>query len=860
MKRLRSDNAHELKSSTIAKICEDNSILMEVSPPYSSETNGVVERAIRELRKLLRTVLKRLNLDRSFWPATVRGITALHNSLYSPTYKASPYKARFKQSPNLQFIIGDLVVVKLPESKTAPKTLALPGTEAIYMGVVNKQTTVVLHKGIVHNIHPADVKPLRAGALAIWNSRYESALGDDTSKQRTSATTASPINNNEGAELLVDLARLENNQASDSDSSEEELLPIPSPPATPPAVPQAGVRGVLAYRNERGVILIHAAQVLRPTYGRMLKVAWLEQSDDGLWKPSEEGTIHPCEIYSEFTLLNGRIPEELIEDIGTFKSPARQAVHFTIAAPQFKGGASQQPATKEDIEAGKYETAKLREFATVIKNGVFGPEVTNAQHVMNMGWRLTEKENNVTGERTQKARWFCKGFMDKTRAETFAGTPELSSVLLVLLFAITRNLTIAISDVKAAFLQAEVDDKEIVVRIDPGIPKVPKICPFKEIEESQWTHIRSFAATLRPGQLRRLRKALYGDRRSPRSWVLKLKEVLRKLGFKEIQESVATKTEGDIVTCALINYVDDILTASKNGKNELCALGQEVEMTEPKELGSQEVTKFAGLELLRDDASIEVSQNSFLNELTFDLSRNRAVTDLDLQEGNEQEIDLELIPEYRTLIGKLGWAVKTRPDQYPFFAVLSKYSMKPTPRHLETVKRVLHALRSNPYALRLVKINGRPVLVGFSDASFSRKVKESRVGYKIFLWETANPKQSDTNLIGWNTRRVSVLVDSSTSAELYGIKFLVKQLPKYIELIKELWGMDLRVQLYIDCKPLFDSIRKGRLCEDSALQPELDFVLERMNMMNADIDWIPRDLQRADVLTKCIWFDNARRI
>eukprot|EP00918_Siedleckia_nematoides_P001548 GHVU01003653.1.p1 GENE.GHVU01003653.1~~GHVU01003653.1.p1 ORF type:complete len:717 (+),score=84.69 GHVU01003653.1:50-2152(+) len=80
MNRLRSDNAGELKGSRVTIMCKDNNIYMEGIPPYCSQVNGVVERAIREVRSLLRIVLDMLNLPPSMWSALVRGIVELHNN------------------------------------------------------------------------------------------------------------------------------------------------------------------------------------------------------------------------------------------------------------------------------------------------------------------------------------------------------------------------------------------------------------------------------------------------------------------------------------------------------------------------------------------------------------------------------------------------------------------------------------------------------------------------------------------------------------------------------------------------------------------------------------------------------------
>eukprot|EP00918_Siedleckia_nematoides_P007800 GHVU01016925.1.p1 GENE.GHVU01016925.1~~GHVU01016925.1.p1 ORF type:complete len:117 (+),score=12.22 GHVU01016925.1:1394-1744(+) len=84
----------------------------------------------------------------------------------------SAWKARFGQPPDLKYHTGDAVVVKLPALKTGAKTLDLPGTEAMYLGAINKQTAIVYADGKVYNDHPTDLRPVRRGQLHIWSARY----------------------------------------------------------------------------------------------------------------------------------------------------------------------------------------------------------------------------------------------------------------------------------------------------------------------------------------------------------------------------------------------------------------------------------------------------------------------------------------------------------------------------------------------------------------------------------------------------------------------------------------------------------------------------------------------------------------
>eukprot|EP00918_Siedleckia_nematoides_P106580 GHVU01232577.1.p1 GENE.GHVU01232577.1~~GHVU01232577.1.p1 ORF type:complete len:349 (-),score=44.17 GHVU01232577.1:153-1199(-) len=346
-----------------------------------------------------------------------------------------------------------------------------------------------------------------------------------------------------------------------------------------------------------------------------------------------------------------------------------------------------------------------------------------------------------------------------------------------------------------------------------------------------------------------------GDRRAPYMWNMMLRNILNDLGYSEIEESIAVTRKNERAQDIVINHVDDLLFAAPDPDVEHKKVHKEVPMTPPTQIKEGEVVKFVGLEILKVGSQLRISQTSYLNNFPSE-KRGGTVRDQDMDDATPEEIDLTLVPEYQALIGRLGWAVKTKPDQYVYYAELSRHVTKPAQRHLKTAERVLQAMRDRPYELiyQPISVTEAPTLVAYTDAAFKRVAKTSRTGFKIYITDKAGYQHAETNLVGCGTRRVKVLVDSSTGAELLGLKHLVKQLPKYRNMVLALWGKTPAVQIYIDSKPLFDIIRKGRFSEDPAMQVELDFVLERMREMQSEIDWVGRELQRADIMTKCVWF------
>ena len=91
-------------------------------------------------------------------------------------------------------------------------------------------------------------------------------------------------------------------------------------------------------------------------------------------------------------------------------------------------------------------------------------------------------------------------------------------------------------DVKNAFLQGELED-EVYMRPPPGMEEMVK-----------------------PGNVLRLRKAIYGLKQSPRAWYHKLSTTLNGRGFVKSQadHTLFTLTSKQVIVVILV-YVDDII-------------------------------------------------------------------------------------------------------------------------------------------------------------------------------------------------------------------------------------------------------------------------------------------------------------
>ena len=71
VKRLRSDNGSEFINSTMNKFCQWNSIIHETTLPYLPQQNGIAERAIAIIFKMVRYMLYSASLSLRYWGGSI---------------------------------------------------------------------------------------------------------------------------------------------------------------------------------------------------------------------------------------------------------------------------------------------------------------------------------------------------------------------------------------------------------------------------------------------------------------------------------------------------------------------------------------------------------------------------------------------------------------------------------------------------------------------------------------------------------------------------------------------------------------------------------------------------------------------
>ena len=102
IKRIRSDRGGEY--IPLNDYYEKEGIIHEVTPPYSSESNGVAERKNRTLKEMMNSLLVRALAPDNLWSEAILSACHLQNRiLYKKTSK-TPYELWKGHTPNLKYL------------------------------------------------------------------------------------------------------------------------------------------------------------------------------------------------------------------------------------------------------------------------------------------------------------------------------------------------------------------------------------------------------------------------------------------------------------------------------------------------------------------------------------------------------------------------------------------------------------------------------------------------------------------------------------------------------------------------------------------------------------------------------------
>ena len=468
----------------------------------------------------------------------------------------------------------------------------------------------------------------------------------------------------------------------------------------------------------------------------------------------------------------------------------------------------------------KITRAKESEVQNLKDHDVYEVVEDSGQEVISAKWVLTEKINE-NGESVIKGRLVARGFEETIEGRTDSPTCNKQSLRLVFATAASHNWEIKSIDIKAAFLQGNILERDVY------------ILPPEDLRED--------------GKVWKLKRCIYGLCDAPRSWYKRLEsELTGKLqGIRSKYDKALfywLDKEGHFRGVMAL-HVDDFVLAGTNEwlTNVVGAVMKAFEISS----SAQGSFCHLGLQVVQTAKEVLVDQNDYLQDLEpIQLSRQR-------QLQKDEKLDKSEIKELRALAGKLIWlSTNTRPDIAFEVCQVSNYGKTPTVSDIVLANKIVE--KANKNRLRIVFPDlGNPQLwevKAYSDASHANlKGEKSTGGFIVFV--EGNGKLAP---ILWSSKKLARVVKSPLAAEAMEFANAADAAHLVASSVQEMFGLNDKpvVTCVTDSKSLKDHAETTNTIQDKRLRVDMARIQEMVELGEIKIQWVNGKQQLADSLTK----------
>ena len=478
-----------------------------------------------------------------------------------------------------------------------------------------------------------------------------------------------------------------------------------------------------------------------------------------------------------------------------------------------------QPEVQEAMQA---EIAKYKTF------NAFEEVDDDGQPSIPIRWVVTEQKDDGKNQ-PYKARMCVRGDLERGKENIRSDSPTAAkeSLKIALTIAANEGFKIQSIDIKSAFLQGCILEREVFVK------------PPKEADSE--------------GKLWKLLQGAYGISDGGRLFYLKFAAELSELGMHKIHsdEAFFTYNKNGKLHGLIVSHVDDWFVAGDEvfEKDVIAKLNKKFKFSKIQ----KDSFNYLGCKIeMKSDGGIELDQN----EYTDALERIGNVEGEDDNELSEKEKKV-----LRGKIGELLWlSLMTRPDLSFEVNLLSAEVSKATLKTARAIEKLIKKAKNSKNTLRFVKLGdvSKLNIKVYADASFNNRDDKTRsTEGRIILLE--NPEEGLVNVVNWKTKKIPRVCRSVKGAETRALEDAVDDAINIARLVKEVYDGEvvlkdpkqIPVIAMTDSKSLWESVHNTRQCDEKLLRNSIAGIKELMDLkMIKSIDWVETKMQLADCLTK----------
>ena len=495
----------------------------------------------------------------------------------------------------------------------------------------------------------------------------------------------------------------------------------------------------------------------------------------------------------------------------------------------------EEPVTIEDALSGnhskEWKSAADLEYSSLLENETWElVKLPEGRKTVGCKWVFRVKYDGEGRVKCFKGRLVAQGYSQKYGIdydEVFAPVARLSSIRILLAFAVENKMKIHQMDVVSAFLNGKLRE-EIFMQQPPGYVQSGKeelVC--------------------------KLKKSIYGLKQSPRCWNEKFCEHMRALGFKEsgadpcifIRENEKKKLE------IIAVYVDDLILIAETLEEIQHMKDCLSETFKMKDMG--ELRYCLGVNFELDENGIKLSQKQYLLRLLekYGLSEANTVStpmDPNVKLVKDDKYSKGVDPIlYQSMVGSLLHAARaTRPDIAHAVGIISKFNAEPSQAHLTAVKRIFRYLKGTLDMTLQYKSTGDKPLV-YSDANWAGDLDDRHS-------TTGNVLLMSGGAVSWLSHKQATVALSTAEAEYIALGSAVQEAMWLRQLLS-----DLRCDMKMPMEILEDNqgaIAMARNPVGHKRSKHIDirhhFIREAVQTGTISLTYCPTSNMLADIFTK----------